>query len=73
MKFLILILITFFLSSNILLAKEKCSDYKKLSKTYLKCISGKLKDKTSNISNISDTFFWFPLAIVRTEEEFKII
>ena len=54
MKFLILILIIFFLSSNILLAKEKCSDYKKLSKTYLKCISGKLKDKTSNIGINTD-------------------
>ena len=36
-------------TSSIVNADEKCSNYKKLSKDYLKCLSGKLKNKTSNI------------------------
>ena len=35
--------------SNISYADNKCSNYKKLSKEYLKCLSGKVKNKTSNI------------------------
>ena len=35
--------------SNISYADNKCSNYKKLSKEYLKCLSGKVKNKTSNL------------------------
>ena len=31
--------------SNISYADNKCSNYKKLSKEYLKCLSGKVKNK----------------------------
>ena len=35
--------------NNISFANEKCSNYKKLSKDYLKCLGGKIKNKTSNM------------------------
>jgi hypothetical protein len=45
---LILILISLFIN-NFSFADGKCSNFKKLSKDYLKCLGGKIKSKTSNL------------------------
>ena len=47
-KLFFLIILSFFIN-NYSMGNENCSSYKKLSKEYLKCLSGKVKKKTSNI------------------------
>ena len=47
-KLIILIFISLFIN-NFSFANDKCSNYKKLSKNYLKCLAGKIKNKTSNL------------------------
>ena len=66
MKSIIFVIIIFFFTNNLSFADEKCSQYKKLSKDYLKCLGGKLKNKSSNIgidsSNIKEKKYltdWF--------------
>ena len=66
MKSFILTLFILLLSSNISFANEKCSSFKKLSKDYIKCISSKIKKKTSNVgldtTNVKEKKFltdWF--------------
>ena len=49
MKKIILLTLISFLISNFSFANEKCSNYKKLSKDYLKCLGSKIKNKTSNM------------------------
>jgi hypothetical protein len=47
-KLIILILISLFIS-NFSFADVNCSTYKKLSKDYLKCLGGKIKNKTPKL------------------------
>jgi hypothetical protein len=47
-KIILLVVISLFMY-NISFSSEGCSAYKKLSKDYLKCLGGKIKNKTSNI------------------------
>jgi len=47
-KLIILIFMSLFIN-NFSFANDKCSNYKKLSKNYLKCLGGKIKNKTSNL------------------------
>ena len=47
-KIFILILISLFIS-NYSFSNEKCSNYKKISKDYFKCLGGKIKNKTPNL------------------------
>jgi hypothetical protein len=49
MKKIILLLLISLLLNNYSFANEKCSNYKKLSKDYLKCLGGKIKSKTSTL------------------------
>ena len=49
MKKLILLILVSLLINNFSFANEKCSNFKKLSKDYLKCLGGKIKSKTSNL------------------------
>ena len=66
MKLLFIILTFIMFTTSPLSANEKCTDIKKFSKEYLKCISGKIKDKTLNIeldtSNVKEKKYltdWF--------------
>tara|TARA_B100000575_G_C22567464_1_gene359736 strand:- start:275 stop:487 length:213 start_codon:yes stop_codon:yes gene_type:complete len=54
MKSLIFISILILLSINNSFSEENCTNYKKLSKEYLKCIGGKIKEKSSNVGIDSD-------------------
>ena len=47
-KLIILIFMSLFIN-NFSFANDKCSNQKKLSKNYLKCLGGKIKNKTSNL------------------------
>ena len=49
MKYIILFIITIIFTINSANAEKKCTEFKKLSKDYLKCISGNLKHKSSNV------------------------
>ncbi len=66
-KFITIIFLLIFTSSNVH-SSEKCNQYKKLTKNYLKCISGKLNLKnkatdlsldTSNIKEKKTISDWF--------------
>ena len=66
MKYLILLIFVSLLTTNVFGAENKCSEFKKLSKDYLKCITTQLKDKTSNVgidtSNVKEKKYisdWF--------------
>ena len=52
-KITLLILISLFLINHSS-ANEKCSNYKKLSRDYLKCLGGKIKKKTSSLGVNTD-------------------
>ncbi len=58
MKKIIIIIFLFIFTSNYAQSSESCKGYKKLSKDYLKCLGGKLKNKSSNVgldtSNIKE-------------------
>ena len=54
-KLIILIFMSLFIN-NFSFANDKCSNYKKLSKNYLKCLGGKIKNKTSNLPFIISPF-----------------
>ena len=49
MKKILLITFLFILTSNNAQSSDSCKSYKKLSKDYLKCLGGKLKNKSSNV------------------------
>ena len=49
MKKLILFITISLFINNYSISNEKCSNYKKLSKNYLKCLAGKIKNKTPNL------------------------
>ena len=66
MKKIITICLILLFTNNYSLAEEKCSAYKKLSKNYLKCIGGKIKNKAPkfglNTSNVKEKKYltdWF--------------
>tara|TARA_B100000965_G_scaffold360958_1_gene342038 strand:+ start:386 stop:598 length:213 start_codon:yes stop_codon:yes gene_type:complete len=58
MKKILSIIFLLVFTSNYALSSENCKDHKKLSKEYLKCLGGKLKNKSSNVgldtSNIKE-------------------
>ena len=49
MKKLILLILVSLLINNFSFANEKCSNFKKLSKDYLKCLGSKIKKKTPKL------------------------
>ena len=49
MKKILLSVFILTLTTNYAYPSDECKQYKKLSKDYLKCIAGKLKDKSSEV------------------------
>jgi len=49
MKKILSIIFLLVFTSNYALSSENCKSHKKLSKEYLKCLGGKLKNKSSNV------------------------
>ena len=49
MKYIILFIITIIFTINSAYAKKNCTEFRKFSKDYLKCIGGNLKNKSSNV------------------------
>ena len=49
MKRILYSIILLFLITSYAQSSENCKVYKKLSKNYLKCLAGKLKDKSSGV------------------------
>ena len=49
MKKILLLVFILTLTTNYAHSSDDCNQYKKLSKDYLKCIAGKLKDKSSGV------------------------
>ena len=49
MKKIVALIFILILTTNYAHSSDDCKQYKKLSKDYLKCLTGKLKDKSSEV------------------------
>ena len=49
MKKILTLIFILILTTNYAHSSDDCKQYKKLSKNYLKCLGGKLKDKSSSV------------------------